>query len=611
MAGIIVKSNATSGSTPDPQFLAVGELAFNSHDGRLFSKKQNGELVLINYRPSPTASLANVATSASFATNALTASFALNGGTGGSSSVSSSWASSSISASFAVRATSASFAATASLLLGSIQSASYAQNADLLDGLNSTVFATTGSNIFAGNQLITGSVILSSSLPVELRVIGDTEITGSLRMLGNITSSVFGTSSFAVSSSFATNALTASFALNATTGGGTSVSASWASSSISSSYAATASVLLGSVQSASFATNALTASFALNGGGGGGATALSGLTDVNLSGIAIGDILRYNGTVWTNVSSSNITVGTSSLATTSSYALTASFALNGGSNTVSIGTSPPTSPSTGSLWWNSEEGQLKIYYSDGDSSQWVDASGETSISGSIGGTPIYTIYDPLCPPAVPSSLDDEFDVDGISVPSGWVDVGALTTTVSVGRGRLRMSCPANAGASMAAIERTLPSGSFTVATRISNIGIAPFNLCSLYVRNSTTGRLWCTTSFVNSPYAYGNVWLGVESYSSFTTRDLNTVELQYFLREVFFRICFDGSTITAQFSHDGSDWMTMFSEPVTTRFTGGNLPDRVGFKLNSFSVNGPSGSWDFLRYFPTAFADIGRMINVG
>jgi len=58
--------------------------------------------------------------------------------------------------------------------------ASYASNADLLDGLNSTVFATTGSNTFIGNQTITGSVILSSSADIELNVIGNQRITGSL-----------------------------------------------------------------------------------------------------------------------------------------------------------------------------------------------------------------------------------------------------------------------------------------------------------------------------------------------------------------------------------------------------------------------------------------------
>jgi len=44
--------------------------------------------------------------------------------------------------------------------------------------------ATTGSNTFVGNQIITGSLILSSSAAVELSVIGNQVITGSLR--GNV-----------------------------------------------------------------------------------------------------------------------------------------------------------------------------------------------------------------------------------------------------------------------------------------------------------------------------------------------------------------------------------------------------------------------------------------
>jgi len=41
--------------------------------------------------------------------------------------------------------------------------ASYASNAALLDGKNSSVFATTGSNQFSGNQIITGSLTVSGS----------------------------------------------------------------------------------------------------------------------------------------------------------------------------------------------------------------------------------------------------------------------------------------------------------------------------------------------------------------------------------------------------------------------------------------------------------------
>jgi hypothetical protein len=44
----------------------------------------------------------------------------------------------------------------------------------------------------------------------------------------------------------------------------------------------------------------------------------------------------------------------------------------GGSGaSVTISTSPPVSPSAGSLWFNSESGALYIYYDDGNSQQWV------------------------------------------------------------------------------------------------------------------------------------------------------------------------------------------------------------------------------------------------
>jgi hypothetical protein len=39
----------------------------------------------------------------------------------------------------------------------------------------------------------------------------------------------------------------------------------------------------------------------------------------------------------------------------------------------SVSSSAPNSPASGDIWWNSELGMLFIYYSDGDSSQWVSA----------------------------------------------------------------------------------------------------------------------------------------------------------------------------------------------------------------------------------------------
>lgn len=76
---------------------------------------------------------------------------------------------------------------------------------------------------------------------------------------------------------------------------------------------------------------------------------LDGLSDVVISTPINGQILQYNGSDWVNADT----------------ALTA---------TAAVSENPPSNPSAGDMWWKSNEGTLKIYYDDGDTSQWVDAS---------------------------------------------------------------------------------------------------------------------------------------------------------------------------------------------------------------------------------------------
>jgi hypothetical protein len=45
----------------------------------------------------------------------------------------------------------------------------------------------------------------------------------------------------------------------------------------------------------------------------------------------------------------------------------------GGTSSVTVSSTPPVSPSLGDLWWDDEVGQLKIWYVDANSAQWVDA----------------------------------------------------------------------------------------------------------------------------------------------------------------------------------------------------------------------------------------------
>jgi hypothetical protein len=44
------------------------------------------------------------------------------------------------------------------------------------------------------------------------------------------------------------------------------------------------------------------------------------------------------------------------------------------SGVAAIGTTAPTSPAVGQLWWRSDTGRLMIWYDDGTSQQWVPAN---------------------------------------------------------------------------------------------------------------------------------------------------------------------------------------------------------------------------------------------
>lgn len=70
------------------------------------------------------------------------------------------------------------------------------------------------------------------------------------------------------------------------------------------------------------------------------------------------------------VNTSTITVQTSNAGGITNVLFTS---LGGGSS-VNISDTPPINVSANSLWWDSNTGILKIYYNDGNSTQWVDAS---------------------------------------------------------------------------------------------------------------------------------------------------------------------------------------------------------------------------------------------
>ena len=101
--------------------------------------------------------------------------------------------------------------------------------------------------------------------------------------------------------------------------------------------------------------------------------------------------------------------------------------------TVTTSDSAPGSPNDGDLWWKSDEGRLKVYYQDADSSQWIDASPPLAATGGA------TITTDDSAPSSPSDGDlwwksDEgrlkvYYADGSS--DQWVDASPPLATSSI------------------------------------------------------------------------------------------------------------------------------------------------------------------------------------
>jgi hypothetical protein len=58
-------------------------------------------------------------------------------------------------------------------------------------------------------------------------------------------------------------------------------------------------------------------------------------------------------------------------------------ALNYSSSGVSVGATPPSTPTNGSPWFNTNDGTLYIYYTDANSSQWVQIKANSALQSSI------------------------------------------------------------------------------------------------------------------------------------------------------------------------------------------------------------------------------------
>jgi hypothetical protein len=101
---------------------------------------------------------------------------------------------------------------------------------------------------------------------------------------------------------------------------------------------------------------------------------------------------------------------------------------NGGSSVVTISESAPAGALNGDLWWDSTYGILKVYYDDGTSSQWVDANSGAYINYWIGTSAgIHTTGNVGVGTTIPN---EKLQVDGYLSIDNNVSYGTTTFTTS-------------------------------------------------------------------------------------------------------------------------------------------------------------------------------------
>jgi hypothetical protein len=190
-------------------------------------------------------------------------------------------------------------------------------------------------------------------------------------------------------------------------------------------------------------TNAVTApsgNLALNAGAGGtvalGAgsaivnVAAAGLSPANDNAVALGDLTHR----WTSIATITQAPGTNNgLVATTAFVQAAIAAIPPPATGVTVGTTPPGSPTQGSLWWNDNGvnpggGQLYMFYNDGNSTQWIPAAvGATGPQGQPG------VQGPTGPPGPAGTSPWTRFVPDIVIGVGGVtsiDITGLPNTVN-------------------------------------------------------------------------------------------------------------------------------------------------------------------------------------
>lgn len=211
------------------------------------------------------------------------------------------------------------------------------------------------------------------------------------------------------------------------------------------------------------------------------------------------------------------------------------------------------------------------------------------------------------PPAVPDSMDDEFEGTTLASKWTWRNQGTATATLSQGclllTGAATNSAPITRGLQI--IEQTQASGDFKYRAKCSMRATAAYNGGGFALVENGTGKV------VRFGFQYdGGTKVIVEAYASVTTWTAQPYVSGLMLNANpwgppkwhYFEIERSGSTLYFRVSETGEDnsWVTLYSVAQTTYFT--TAPDRVGLYVESISTTQAILHCEWFRKIGTSYA---------
>lgn len=331
--------------------------------------------------------------------------------------------------------------------------------------------------------------------------------------------------------------------------------------------------------------------------------------------------------------------------------------VGGGGGAIFYGPDPPANPANYLAWWNTEEGALKVYYHDPNTTQWVDAmpartgagysgtgggggsgippvtasyvvldlnadltqerklvagSNITLTDGGPGGTltisttaqagptPYWVTVSPKTPPTSPSSYNEEWnDASGMSgvnngLAAAWTTFGAAQTR-NYNNGCLVLTGTGSGGTTpnLTGIYKTAPSTPYTVTVEVAVINRTVYGVVGVGLRRGSTGKFVQGSVFCST--APETITGAYSRYDSPTSRAAST-NFTYTSRMVWLRMKNDGTNWVFSLSPTGIEgtYTIILTEALSTHF-GANLPDQFCLTLDPFDPSTPYGQYGPVR----------------